>query len=168
MEYVENLGKYDRIDKVTLVDPYDESIKYYNCYLLTGKDVPAEFEVDTTSDMFFNTEYRVEDRETVAVVNNIDEIIDFLNHNQFATDVEEFVKTSHGEPVMMTVGGEKNMLIFSNLEFDWFANVLNCDADYILLKNKDGVCLEEIDILDFYDWVKKEPPLYNEDVDYEE
>lgn len=139
-----NLGRYSRIDKATLIDKHNSDNRFINCYILTGYNTPEEFEVELTGDMAFNTEYRVEDREMVMKVNNLDELSAFMNQNQFATDVDEYLKKINGETVLMTVGGGKDMLVFANLEYNWFENLKSNDNEMIVLKNKDGVCVKEV------------------------
>lgn len=139
-----NLGRYSRIDKATLIDKHNSDNRFINCYILTGYNTPEEFEVELTGNMAFNTEYKIENREMVMKVNNLDELSAFMNRNQFVTDVDEYIKKINGETVFMTVGGGKDMLVFANLEYNWFENLKSNDNEMIALKNKDGVCVKEI------------------------
>ena len=68
---------YDRIDKVALKDDYGV---YECCYLLTGKSIDKDLEIEMTGDWFFN-ELEVVSRETVQSVSSIKEIIDFAKEN---------------------------------------------------------------------------------------
>lgn len=94
------IGKYDRIDFV----------KYNNgteTFLMCGKDVEENFEVDLKADCFFNTEFEVIERKTVMQITDLRQVI-------------EFVKTNLG--MYLLVGAEKDCLVYINLEFDWIEN----------------------------------------------
>lgn len=118
------IGRYDHIDKVTLKA---EGSKYDNitCYFLTGNkvdDAPGGFEVDLTGDCCFN-EFELYTREKVADVSSVDDIIKFAKeHNK---DNEHIIKlyTDKNHPENLIVGGEKDMVILSDLQFAWAENL---------------------------------------------
>lgn len=77
-----NMPKYNIIVRCNL--EADGETSYRDSFLLTGADISADggLEVDLTGAFCFNTEFRSRDREIVAVVNNVDDVVAFCNtHN---------------------------------------------------------------------------------------
>ena len=99
------LGRYDRID---LVRYDDNSIGY----LLTGYNVPKDFEVDIEADCYFNTEFEVVERKTVKTLKNINDLLDF-------TKLIDCNLNARFNGTYLPVGGEKDCYIFSNLDYCW-------------------------------------------------
>ena len=89
------------------------SFDYYeNCYLLTGDDVEpdGELEVELTGELFFNTEFRGLNREVVATVNNIDELIEFCNKHDIS--IPDACCSREG---YLYVGGDREYVIDAEL-----------------------------------------------------
>lgn len=100
------LGKYDKIDYVKYNDG--------TCaYLITGEGAEInDLEVDIESDCFFNTSFKVIERTTVKIINNIHDIIDFAK----GLNIDLYPRYNG---TYLLVGGEKDCGIFDNLEYDW-------------------------------------------------
>lgn len=77
--------KYDTIIKCDLKDYRTNKTEYKNCYLLTYKGCDNELEIDLTSNLWFNTEYKATNRKLIKKVENVEELFDFIN-NEIAKD----------------------------------------------------------------------------------
>lgn len=74
--------QYNKIVKCNL--EVNGTVSYRDIFLLTGDGIEVDegFEVDLTGLFCFNTEFRSINREVVAVVNNVDELLAFCDkHN---------------------------------------------------------------------------------------
>ena len=106
------IGKYDRIDFV----------KYNNgteTFLMCGKDVEENFEVDLKADCFFNTEFEVIERKTVMQITDLRQVIEFVKTN---LGIDLHFKNYHETGMYLLVGAEKDCLVYIDLEFDWIEN----------------------------------------------
>lgn len=70
--------KYNEIVKCNFRDFKNNKIIYKNCYLLTYKGCEPELEIDLISDLWFNTEFKATDKKLVKRVNNVEELLDFI------------------------------------------------------------------------------------------
>lgn len=108
----EILGKYNRIDGVTLTGK--DGSKFVT-FLLTGDNVDHEFEVDLSQEGTWFNEDPIEDRKTVCEVSTIKDVVDFAKGIHMA---ENFYTADHFYDVLL-VGGGKDMAIMHDLEFAW-------------------------------------------------
>ena len=99
------LGKYNRIEQVEYNDGTFG-------YLLTGDNVPFNFEVDMNSDWFFNTDFIVTKREVAKQVNNLYELLFFCSEHYIDT-----VFRFNG--AYLTIGGERDCYVLHDLSFCW-------------------------------------------------
>lgn len=101
------LGMFTRIDEVS----YKNGPK---AFLLTGSDIEGSgFEVDLKSDLWFNTEFEVEDRSLLAEIKSTSDILSFAKAERIKIDRE---RMKNGE---ILVGGEKDCIVHADLSFEW-------------------------------------------------
>ncbi len=98
------IGKYTRIEKIIFNDGYES-------FFLTHDDITEDFEVDMTSDFFFN-ELDIIKRETVKIVSTLEEVVQFCKEHDinFNNRLEENA---------LYVGGCADMVVNKNLEYCW-------------------------------------------------
>ena len=107
--------KYDTIVKCDFEDFRSGKIKYTNIYLLTYNGCSEELEIDLTSNLWFNTEYKAINREIVKQVNNINEVMDFLKEHNIT--ISEYAKKDifDTENELVCVGGSNDYVLDYNL-----------------------------------------------------
>lgn len=110
------LGRYSRIDKCTLVH---KDNRYDNCYLITGDGVDHDFEVDITGDLWFNCEFEVENRQTILVIDNLNDLIAFIKSIGQEKALKTRYITGYNINTHLLVGGESDCRVNKDLTFDW-------------------------------------------------
>ncbi len=118
------ITRYDRIDKATLSA---DKKSFKDQYILTGADVPPEFEVDMVGNYDFNTEYDILDREKVCDIRSLDDVMAFIKEHNIETPVTMNLVSADGIVTGMLVGGEKDCMILSDLSSDWMENLQESD-----------------------------------------
>lgn len=104
------IGEYERIEKVK----YNDGTYVH---LLTGVGAGSGgFEVELEGNCFFNTEFEVEERTLVLIVNTIQDVLDFAKTLNI-----DLTPNYNGKYLL--VGGEKDMCVFDNLEYNWLENL---------------------------------------------
>lgn len=107
--------KYNKIVKCNFASFKDNDIIYGNVYLLTYNGCSEELEIDLTSNLWFNTEYKAINREIVKQVNNINEVMDFLKEHNIT--ISEYAKKDifDTENELVCVGGSNDYVLDYNL-----------------------------------------------------
>lgn len=106
--------KYDTIIKCDFESFKNEKIEYTNIYLLSHNECSEELEIDLTSDMWFNTEYKAINRQEIKKVNNIQEVMNFLKEHNI--QISDYAKENifDNEKQLLYVGGCNDLV----LDFD--------------------------------------------------
>lgn len=105
------VAKYNKIVKCDLEGI--SSVDYYeNCYLLTGDNVEVDegLEVELTGEFYFNTEFKSLNREEVATVDSIDELVDFCKKHDISVPSE-----CHSVECCLFVGGGRDYVLDNGL-----------------------------------------------------
>lgn len=100
------LGQYNRIEKVICEDGYET-------FLLTGDN--PDYEVDMKSDFWFN-ELKIINRKIIQPVSTLNEVIHFCNENQITFNACGCERLTDNT---LQVGGEADMIVNSQLGYDW-------------------------------------------------
>ena len=104
-------AKYNKIVKCDLEGI--STVDYYeNAFLLTGDDVEVDegLEIELTGELYFNTEFKSLNREEVAVINSVSELLDFCK--KFFIEVPEECLTDKGT---LKVGGGREYILNQEL-----------------------------------------------------
>jgi hypothetical protein len=131
------IGNYNRIDRVKL-----QSGREYVAWLLTGDNVGRDFEVLLTADNWFNTEFDVVERTLSVPVSTLQDVLDFCKKENIKAPLQHY----DSESKTMLVGGEKDCIVYDNLDFDWDENAV---ADLIkegakLTFNGEPITVKEV------------------------
>lgn len=74
------IAKYDRIEKVTLVNRYNLAVSE-NEYILTGDDIENDFEIFIDA-WTFNDNYYIVKRECIKKVEDLGDVLEFIHYNR--------------------------------------------------------------------------------------
>lgn len=104
--------KYNKIVKCNFESFKDNEVIYGNVYLLTYDGCSEELEIDLTSNLWFNTEYRAINKKVVMEVENINQVLDFLKEH----NISDYAKKDifDNEKQLLYVGGSRDLV----LDFD--------------------------------------------------
>lgn len=106
--------KYNKIVKCNFESFKDNEVIYGNVYLLTYDGCSEELEIDLTSNLWFNTEYRAINKKVVMEVENINQVLDFLKEHNIT--ISDYAKKDifDNEKQLLYVGGSRDLV----LDFD--------------------------------------------------
>ena len=160
------LGRYNRIELVKL-DADDPSTQDWlnkcskeqrqkyefamnNCILLTGNTVVNGmkigidgFEVDLTGDCWFNTEFKVVERKTLAEVETIRDVYDFVNQHKDEYPNMTLYTAAERKDILLAGGVNKDMAIYTDLQFNWANDEETQEPTYTAVKlDNDAVKAE--------------------------
>lgn len=106
--------KYNKIVKCNFESFKDNEAIYGNVYLLTYDGCSEELEIDLTSNLWFNTEYKAINKKVVMEVENINQVLDFLKEHNIT--ISDYAKKDifDNEKQLLYVGGSRDLV----LDFD--------------------------------------------------